>query len=71
MGNDATCKVIGIENITNKIFVAVVGTMYDVKHIHDLRKNLVISHIYDKSQKIHSFFYIFYAYTRPTFTVNA
>ena len=41
MGNDASCKVIGIGNIRIKMFDGVVKTLCDVRHIPDLRKNLI------------------------------
>ena len=41
MGNEASCKVIGIENIKIKMFDAVVRTLCDVRHVPDLRKNLI------------------------------
>lgn len=42
IGNDDPCKVVGIENIKIKMFDGVVWTLCDVKHITDLRKNLII-----------------------------
>ena len=39
MGNDASCKVIGIGNIRIKMFDGVVRTLCDVMHVPDLRKN--------------------------------
>ena len=41
MGNDASCKVIGIRNIRIKMFDGVVKMLCDVRHIPDLRKNLI------------------------------
>ena len=41
MGNDASCKVLGIGNIRGKMFDGVIRTLRDVKHVHDLRKNLI------------------------------
>ena len=41
MGNDASCKVIGIENIRIKMFDGVVRTLCDIKHVPNLRKNLI------------------------------
>ena len=41
MGNDASCKVAGIGNIIIKMFDDVVRTLCDVKHVHELRKNLI------------------------------
>ena len=41
MGNDASCKVVGIGNIIVKMFDGVIRTLCDVRHVLDLRKNLV------------------------------
>ena len=41
MGNDASCKVIGIVNIRIKMFDGVVRTLCDVRHVPNLRKNLI------------------------------
>ncbi|KAL6311694.1 hypothetical protein AAG906_006513 [Vitis piasezkii] len=41
MGNDASCKVFGIGNIRIKMFDGVVRTLCDVRHVPDLRKNLI------------------------------
>ena len=41
MGNDASCKVAGIGNIKIKMFDGVVRTLCDVRHVLDLRKNLI------------------------------
>ena len=41
MGNDASCKVAGIGNIIIKMFDGVVRTLCDVRHVPDLRKNLI------------------------------
>ena len=41
MGNDASCKVIGMGNIRIKMFDGVVRTLCDVRHVLDLRKNLI------------------------------
>ena len=41
MGNDASCKVAGIGNIKIKMFDGVVRTVCDVRHVPDLRKNLI------------------------------
>ena len=41
MGNDASCKVVGIRNIKIKMFDGVVRTLCDVRHVLDLRKNLI------------------------------
>ena len=41
MGNDASCKVAGIGNIIIKMFDGVVRTLCDVRHVSDLRKNLI------------------------------
>ena len=41
MGNDASCKVVGIGNIIINMFDGVVRTLCDVRHVLDLRKNLI------------------------------
>ena len=41
MGNDVSCKVVGIGNIRIKMFDGVVRTLCDVRHVPDLRKNLI------------------------------
>jgi len=49
MGNDDPCKVIGIENIKIKMFDGVVRTLCDVRHMPDLRKNLILLGILDRN----------------------
>ena len=41
MGNDASCKVVGIGNRIIKMFDGVVRTLCDVRHVLDLKKNLI------------------------------
>ena len=41
MGSDVSCKVAGIGNIRIKMFDGVVRALCDVRHIPDLRKNLI------------------------------
>jgi hypothetical protein len=41
MGNSAHCKITGIGNIRIKIFDGVVRTLYDVKHVPEVEKNLI------------------------------
>ena len=41
MGNDALCRVIGMGNIRVKMFYGVIRTLCDVRHVPDLRKNLI------------------------------
>ncbi|KAG6675871.1 hypothetical protein I3842_15G127000 [Carya illinoinensis] len=41
MGNDALCKIIGIGNIRIKMFDGVVRTLCNVRHIPNLRKNMI------------------------------
>ena len=55
MGNDASCKVVGIENIKIKIFDGVFRTLCDVRHIPDLRKNLISLGILDCNGYIYKF----------------
>jgi hypothetical protein len=41
MGNDATCIIIGMETIKIKMSDSVVRTLQEVRHIPDMRKNLI------------------------------
>ena len=41
MGNDASCKIVGMRNIKIKMFDGVVRMLCDVRYIPDLRKNLI------------------------------
>ena len=41
LGNDASCRVVGMGNIRVKMFDGVIGKLYDVRHVPDLRKNLI------------------------------
>ena len=41
MGNDASCKAVGIGNIIIKMFDGVVRMLCDVRHVPNLRKNLI------------------------------
>jgi hypothetical protein len=41
MGNDATCTIIGMGTIKIKISDGVVRTLEEVRHISDMRKNLI------------------------------
>ena len=41
MSNDASCKVVRIGNIIIKMFDDVVRMLCDVRHVHELRKNLI------------------------------
>lgn len=41
MGNNASCKIIEIENIIIKLFDGIVRMLCDVRHILDLKKNLI------------------------------
>ena len=40
-GNDASCKVVEMGNIKVKMFDGVIRTLCDVKHVPNLRKNLI------------------------------
>jgi hypothetical protein len=42
MGNDASCKVIGIGTIKIKMFDNVVRTLGEVKHVLEMKKNLIL-----------------------------
>ena len=41
MGNDATCPVIGIGTVKIKMFDGIVRVLSNVRHVLDLRKNLI------------------------------
>lgn len=41
MGNNATCPVIGISTVKIKMFDGVVRVLSNVRHVPDLRKNLI------------------------------
>ena len=41
MGNDASCRVFGMGNIRVKMFDGVIRTLCDVRHVSDLRKNMI------------------------------
>ena len=41
MGNNAACKVVGIGAIKIKMFDGIVRTLLDVKHVPELKKNLI------------------------------
>ena len=41
MVNDASCRVLRIGNIGVKMFDGVIRTLCDVRHVHDMRKNLI------------------------------
>ena len=41
MGNDAVCKAVGIGNIRMRMFDGHVRTLTNVRHIPDLKKNLL------------------------------
>ena len=41
IGDDASCRVVGIGNIKVKMFDGVIRTLCDVRHVPDLMKNLI------------------------------
>ena len=47
MGNNMTCKVLGIGTVRIKMYDGVVRTLSNVRHVPDLRKNLVSLGIFD------------------------
>ena len=47
MGNDAICPVIGICTVKIKMFDGVVRVLSNVRHILDLRKNLISLEVLD------------------------
>ena len=49
MGNDVTCKTVGIGSIRIRMFDGIVRTLTDVRHVPDLRKNLISLGVLDSS----------------------
>ena len=49
MGNDATCKVVGIGKVQIKMFDGVVRTLSEVRHVPNLKKNLISLGTLDKN----------------------
>ena len=49
MGNDASCRVVEMGNIRGKMFDGVIRTLCDVRHVLDLRKNLISSGTLDSN----------------------
>ena len=47
MGNDATCPVIGISTMKIKMFDEVVRVLSNVRHVPDLRRNLISLRVLD------------------------
>ena len=41
MGNDVVCKIVGIGNIHMRMFDGQVQTLTNVRHVPDLKKNLL------------------------------
>ena len=41
MGNDASCSILGIGTIKIKIFDGMVRTLCDVRHVSEMKKNLI------------------------------
>ena len=41
MGNNAPCKIVGIGTVRIKMFDGVVRTLSDVRHVPDLKRNLI------------------------------
>ena len=39
--NDASCRVVGVGNIRVKMFDGVIRTLCDVRHVPDIRKNMI------------------------------
>ena len=49
MGNNATCKVVGVGSIQMKMFDGMVRTLSDVRHVLGLKKNLISLGTLDKN----------------------
>lgn len=41
LGNNAPCKIVGKATIHNKMQDGAIKTLFDVKHVHYLKKNLI------------------------------
>ena len=41
MGNDACCKIVSVGTFRIKMFDGIVRTLEDVKHVLDLKRNLI------------------------------
>ena len=49
MGNNATCKIVGVGSIQIKIIDGMVRTLSEVRHVPGLKKNLVSLGTLDKN----------------------
>ena len=49
MGNDVTCKTVGIGSIRIRMFDGIVRTLTNVRHVPDLKKNLISLGVLDSS----------------------
>ena len=49
MGNNATCKVVGVGSIQMKMFDGMGRTLSDVRHVPGLKKNLILLGTLDKN----------------------
>ena len=49
MGNNATCKIVGVGSIQIKMFDGMVRTLSDVRHVPGLKKNLISLSTLDKN----------------------
>ena len=47
MGNNVTCKTVGIGSIRIKMYDGIVRTLTDVRHVPELRKNLISMGVLD------------------------
>ena len=47
IGTNASCKVVGIGTVRIRMFDEVVRTLGDVRHVHDLKRNLISLSILD------------------------
>jgi len=50
MGNNASCQTIGIGNVKIKMYDDTVKTLYDVKHVPELKKNLISLGVLDSNE---------------------
>ena len=55
MGNNASCRITGVGTIKVKMFDGVVRTLSDVRHVLELKRNLIsLSTLDSKRVQIHS-----------------
>ena len=53
MGNNSSCKIVGIETVKIKMFDSIVRTFTNVKHVTDLKRKLISLSTLDLNWYIH------------------